>query len=136
MENLINQIIDAPKMVSDKIPGNITSMVQGSDSNISKWVGMFYRVAATLFILGALYNLASPLWGDASLPSGMDLLVMFIVLLTWMYAAFPMSDVIRSAGESLASSDSGIVKFVFGDLVIANIKILTTRIIFRDTLEP
>ena len=41
MENLINEIIDAPKMVSDKIPGNITSMVQGSDGNISKWVGMF-----------------------------------------------------------------------------------------------
>ena len=37
MENLINEIIDAPKMVSDKIPGNITSMVQGSDGNISKW---------------------------------------------------------------------------------------------------
>ena len=66
MENLINEIIDAPKMVSDKIPGNITSMVQGSDGNISKWVGMFYRVAATLFILGALYNLASPFMGRRS----------------------------------------------------------------------
>ena len=124
MENLINQIVDAPKMVSDKIPGNITSMVQGSDRNVSKWVGMFYRVAATLFILGALYNLASPLWDDGSLPTGMDLLVMFMVLLTWMYAAFPMSDIIRSTGDSLGSSDSGIVKFIFGDLVIANIKMV------------
>ena len=89
MENLINQIVDAPKMVSDKIPGNITSMVQGSDRNVSKWVGMFYRVAATLFILGALYNLASPLWADASLPSdGKILVVMFIVLLTWMLLHF------------------------------------------------
>ena len=125
MENLINQIVDAPKMVSDKIPGNITSMVQGSDRNVSKWVGMFYRIAATLFILGALYNLASPLWGDAPLPSdGKVLVVMFVVLLTWMYAAFPMSDVIRSAGDSLGSSDSGIVKFIFGDLVLANIKMV------------
>ena len=124
MENLINEIIDAPKMVSDKIPGNITSMVQGSDGNISKWVGMFYRVAATLFILGALYNLASPLWADGPLPSGMDLVLMFIVLLTWMYAAFPMSDVIRSAGDTLGSSDSGIVKFIFGDLVLANIRMV------------
>ena len=125
MENLINQIVDAPKMVSDKIPGNITSMVEGSDRNVSKWVGMFYRIAATLFILGALYNLASPLWGDAPLPSdGKVLVVMFVVLLTWMYAAFPMSDIIRSAGETLGSSDSGIVKFIFGDLVLANIKMV------------
>ena len=92
MENLINEIIDAPKMVSDKIPGNITSMVQGSDGNISKWVGMFYRVVTTLPILGALYNLASPC-GRRSAFLQEWILYLCLLYLSRMYAV-SMSDVI------------------------------------------
>ena len=124
MENYINQVVDLPKMVNDKIPVNINSMLDDSERNMSKWVGMFYKLASLLFIAGALYNLLSPLWGDRSLPDGKDLIAMFIGLLIWLYAAFPMSQIIRSAGDSLESSDSGIIKFIFKDLVLANIRLV------------
>ena len=124
MENYINQVVDLPKMVNDKIPVNINSMLDNSEKDMAKWVGMFYKLASLIFIAGALYNLLSPFWGDGSLPKGADLIAMFIGLLIWLYAAFPMSQIIRSAGDSLESSDSGIVKFVFRDLVLANIRLV------------
>ena len=54
MENYINQVVDLPKMVNDKIPVNINSMLDDSERNMSKWVGMFYKLASLLFIAGAL----------------------------------------------------------------------------------
>ncbi len=40
-----------------------------------------------------------------------------------MYATFPISQVIKSVGDNLASSKSGTVDFIFRDLAIANIKV-------------
>ena len=53
----------------------------------------------------------------------LDILANFLSMLIWVYAAFPISQVIRSAGDSLASSKSGTIDFIFRDLAIANIKI-------------
>jgi hypothetical protein len=41
-----------------------------------------------------------------------------------VYAAFPISQVIRAAGDSLAESKSGTIDFIFKDLALANIKVL------------
>ena len=41
-----------------------------------------------------------------------------------IYAAFPIAQVVRSAGDSLAESKSSMVNFVFKDLVVASIKVV------------
>ena len=41
-----------------------------------------------------------------------------------IYAAFPIAQVFRSAGDSLAASKSSMVEFFFKDFIVANIKAL------------
>ena len=41
-----------------------------------------------------------------------------------IYAAFPIAQVVRSAGDSLAASKSSMVDFFFKDFIVANIKAL------------
>ena len=41
-----------------------------------------------------------------------------------IYAAFPIAQVVRSAGDSLAESKSSMVNFVFKDLIVASIKVV------------
>ena len=123
MENYINQAVDIPKMVNDKIPVNFNTMLDDSERNMSNWVGMFYKIASLVFILGVAYALLNPLWNDG-LESGSDLVAQLLTMAIWFIAMFPLSQIIRSAGDSLGSSDSGHVKYIFRDLVLANIKMV------------
>jgi len=45
-----------------------------------------------------------------------------IAMLIYIYAAFPLAQIVRNAGEEIAGSSSSTVGFVFKDLVLANIK--------------
>ena len=124
MENYINQVLDIPKTVGNMLPGNnFNSMVEEAEGNINKWTGLIYKVAATIFILGAIYNVLDPFWNDG-LGDGKDMVGIILSSLIWLYAAFPMSQVIRSAGATLESSNSSIVQYIFKDLVITNIKLV------------
>lgn len=126
MENYVNQLLDLPKMVSNKLPGNVfNSMVDDSESSIAKWTGMFYRVAAFVLVVGAIYGLLSPLWdADSSLGEGKDMIGGILSMLIFIYAMFPIAQVVRSTGDSLGSSSSSSVNFIFKDLVVANIKMI------------
>ena len=126
MENYVNQLLDLPKMVSNKLPGNVfNSMVDDSESSIAKWTGMFYRVAAFVLVVGAIYGLLSPLWdADSSLGEGKDMIGGILSMLIFIYAVFPIAQVVRSTGDSLGSSSSSSVNFIFKDLVVANIKMI------------
>jgi hypothetical protein len=124
MENYINQVLDIPKTVGNMLPGNnFNSVVDNAEGNINKWTGLIYKGAATIFILGAIYNVMNPFWNDG-LGSGKEMVAVILSSLVWLYAAFPMSQVIRSAGEKLESSSSSIVEYVFKDLVVTNIKLV------------
>ena len=126
MDNYVNQLLDLPKMVSNKLPGNVfNSMVDDSESSIAKWTGMFYRVAAFVLVVGAIYGLLSPLWdADSSLGEGKDMIGGILSMLIFIYAVFPIAQVVRSTGDSLGSSSSSSVNFIFKDLVVANIKMI------------
>lgn len=126
MENYVNQLLDLPKMVSNKLPGNVfNSMVDDSESSIAKWTGMFYRVAAFVLVVGSIYGLLSPLWdADSSLGEGKDMIGGILSMLIFIYAMFPIAQVVRSTGDSLGSSSSSSVNFIFKDLVVANIKMI------------
>jgi ABC-type multidrug transport system fused ATPase/permease subunit len=121
MKKILNKLLDLPQMINSKLPGNtFNSWVQESEGNIPNWVGKFYRVSALVVLLASLMVILSPIWSGEKL----DILANILSMLIWVYAAFPISQVIRSAGDSLASSKSGIIDFIFKDLAIANIKVL------------
>lgn len=124
MKKILNKVLDLPQMINSKLPGNtFNSWVQESEGNIPNWVGKFYRVSALVVLLASLMVILSPIW-SGGMGEKLDILANILYMLIWVYAAFPISQVIRSAGDSLASSKSGTIDFIFKDLAIANIKIL------------
>jgi hypothetical protein len=124
MEKILNKVLDLPQMINSKLPGNtFNSLVQESEGNIPNWVGKFYKVSALVVLSTSLVVILSPLW-SGGMGEKLDILANILSMLIWVYAAFPISQVIRSAGDSLASSKSGIIDFIFKDLAIANIKVL------------
>ena len=123
MEKILNKLLDLPQVVNSKLPGNtFNSWVQDSESNLPSWVGKFYTVSALVVLLTSLVVILSPIW-SGGMGEKMDILANILSMLIWVYAAFPISQVIRAAGDSLAVSKSGTIDFIFRDLAIANIKI-------------
>jgi hypothetical protein len=123
MEKILNKLIDLPQMINSKLPGNtFNASVENSEGNIPKWVGKFYSISALLVLLASLMVTLSPIW-SGGMGEKLDILANILSMLIWVYAAFPISQVIRAAGDSLASSKSGTIDFIFKDLAIANIKV-------------
>lgn len=124
MEKILNKVLDVPQLINSKLPGNIfNSWAQDSEGNIPNWVGKFYKVSALVVLLASLVVTLSPIW-SGGMGEKLDILANILSMLIWVYAAFPISQVIRSAGDSLAASKSGMIDFIFKDLAIANIKVL------------
>jgi hypothetical protein len=124
MEKFLNKLLDLPQVVNSKLPGNtFNSWVQDSEGNIPAWVGKFYTVSALVVLLTSLVVILSPIW-SGGMGEKMDILANVLSMLIWVYAAFPISQVIRSAGDGLAASKSGTIDFIFKDLALANIKVL------------
>ncbi|MFT4942412.1 MAG: hypothetical protein ACJAYD_000182 [Patiriisocius sp.] len=124
MEKILTQFFDLPKMINSKLPmNNFNSMVEGSEHNVAKWAGNFYTVSALVILVTSLFYVLSPIW-NGGMGEGSGALGNVVSMLICVYAAFPIAQVVRSAGDSLASSKSGIVDFVFRDLAVANIKLL------------
>ena len=124
MKKNVKKFFDLPKTINSKLPmNNFNSMVEDSEHNVAKWVGTFYTVSALVILVSSLLYVLSPIW-SGGMGEGIGMLGTVISMLIWVYAAFPIAQVIRSTGDSLAGSKSGIVDFVFRDLAVANIKLL------------
>lgn len=124
MEKILNQVLDLPQMINSKLPMNtFNSWANDSEGNIASWVGKFYTVSALVVLIGSLITVLSPVW-SGGMGEGLDIIGNLLTMVIWAYAAFPIAQVIRSTGDSLSESKSGIINFVFKDLAIANIKLL------------
>ena len=124
MKNNLKKVLDLPKTINGKLPmNNFNSMVEGSEQNIAKWTGTFYTVAAFVILISSLLYVLSPIW-SGGMGEGIGILSTVLSMIIWVYAAFPIAQVVRSTGDSLAESKSDIVDFVFRDLAIANIKLI------------
>jgi len=124
MKKILNQVLDLPQMINTKLPmNNFNSWMKDSEGNIASWVGKFYTVSALVVLVGSLIAVLSPIW-SGGMGTGIDIVGNGLTILIWVYAAFPITQVIRSAGNSLAESKSSIVNFIFKDLAIANIKLV------------
>ena len=125
IKNLTDQLLDSPKMVSNKLPwNNWNSCIEDSENSIAGWLGKIFSIAALAVLLGLLWGTLSPLWSGGFDGAGaMDVVGMLLGMLLWVYAAFPISQIIRNTGDSLGLSKSGIIHLMFLDLPLAVIKL-------------
>ena len=124
MEKILNQILDLPHMVNQKLPkNNFNAMVEGSEGSFGGWAGTFYKIGALVLLLGMLLTAITGGIDAINSADGIGKGTAVVCMLILIYAAFPIAQTVRSAGDSLAGSKSGIVDFFFRDLIVANIKL-------------
>ena len=125
MEKIINLILDFPQMVNQKLPKNcFNEMMDNSEGSVSDWTGKIFRVGALVVLVGMLFSVIKT-GGDAlNSAVGIEKLAVALCTVILIYAAFPIAQVVRSAGDSLAASKNSMVDFFFKDFIVANIKTL------------
>ena len=124
MDKYINLVLDLPATLNQKLPkNNFNQVMDDSEKSVKDWVGLVYKIFALVFLVTMLYAVlksgAEYLGGDAS---GLAKAGSVLSILVFLYASFPLAQIIRNAGDGLAASKSGIVDFVFKDVVVANIR--------------
>ena len=127
VNEMTNQLLDAPKMVSDKLPWNSwTACIEDSENKIAGWVGKIFQVLALATCLMILWGTLEPLWADSgAMWQGAEtkgLISAIISILLWACAAFPIAQIIRNVGDGLGSSKSNTIGLVFLDIPVALIK--------------
>ena len=125
MEKFINQLLDLPKMVNDKLPKNcFNEMMDNSEGSMKKWTGTAFKVGALILLVVTLISVITSGLDSFQTADGLGKVSSIVCLLVLVYAAFPIAQVVRSAGDSLAGSKSNTVDFIFKDFIVANIKAL------------
>ena len=125
MEKLINQVLDFPTWVNGKLPWNSwNSCMDDSQGNLAKWTGDFFRVGAFVMVVTSLVASVQGLMGMEG--DAMAMVGMVLSTLLWVYAIFPIAQVVRSAGDGLSESKSDTVGLVFHDIPMAIIKVFGT----------
>lgn len=127
MNKTIDQILDLPKLANQKLPKNtFNEVVDSSEKSIAGWVGTIFKVLALAFLLVSLYNIVNGAvdYMTNANASGLAKAGSVLSILVLLYAAFPLAQVVRSTGDSLAASKSNIVDFIFKDTVVALIKMV------------
>ncbi len=118
-------IIDFPKLVNDKLPMNCwNSCMDDSEGNLAKWAGEVFRVGAFVTLAYSLCATVSILWTGGMGEGAQEMVGSLLGMLLFAYAAFPIAQVVRSAGESVGSSKSDTVTLIFHDIPVATIKAL------------
>jgi len=123
MEKIINQILDFPKMINEKIPrNNFNELMNNSEGSIASWTSLIYKIASLVILLSLLITILSGGIQYISEADGVGKFASILSMLVLVYVAFPIAQVVRSAGDALENSKSGIVEFLFKDFVTTNIK--------------
>ena len=125
MEKLLNMILDLPKMVNEKLPKNcFNEMMDNSETSMKSWTGTAFKVGALVLLVVTLISVITVGMDTMNGTSGLGQVSAVICMIILVYAAFPIAHVVRSAGDSLSSSKSKSVDFIFRDFVTENIKAL------------
>jgi len=126
MINYLNQVLDFPDKVNGMLPrNNWNEVINSSEDSAKAWLGFVYKVLAFAVLISMLYGVVmggiDALSGEGS---AMSKVGSAVATLIYIYAAFPLAQIIRNAGDELTASKSDTVGFVFKDLVITNIKVV------------
>lgn len=129
MKQIFCQILDFPQMVNQKVlDAKLNSTVNAFDSQdgIRSYVKLIYQVAALVFFLTWEWGVINAAMAYLSNPdvAGMGKVGSIVTFILLAYSALPISQVIRSRGESLGGAHNGMVEFIFKDFVTTNIKIV------------
>ena len=123
--DVLNKIVDFPATVNSKLPGiNWKSSVEQSESSLNGWVGQLLQILSVVFVIVSLVTIGD---GAIDFLDGADAQEMIGGILTaliFIYAAFPISQLIRSTGDKLSSSTNSIIPFLFKDVLEAGLKLL------------
>ena len=124
MMNYVNQILDLPGKVSGKLPrNNWNEVINGSEGSAKSWLAFVYRVLSFTVLVSMLYGvIMGGLDALSAEGSALSKVGSVVATLIYVYAAFPLAQIISDAGEEISSSKSDMVGFVFKDLVLTNIK--------------
>lgn len=126
IKDIFNMVVDSPNVVNSKLPWNCwNSCMDDSEGNLAKWTGDFFRIGAFVMLAASLYAIVMGLV-DNGVGEGMVVVTTLVSTLLWVYAAFPIAQVVRSAGEGLADSKSDTVGLVFYDIPMAIIRVFGT----------
>ncbi len=128
MKKIYQQVLDFPGQINDRVLGaKLSGMADGFDSNngIRCYFKSVYQLLAFLVLLSSLWMTAIAaaefLGGDGDMLSKVGSVVTAAICL---YAAFPLTQIIRSRGDSLGSGSNGVVHFLLHDFVKANIRLV------------
>ena len=125
MKKRINQLLDLPMMINGKLPWNSwNSCMDDSQGNLAKWTGDFFRVGAFVMVVTSLIASVHGLMGLEG--DALTMVGMVLSTLLWVYAIFPIAQVVRSAGDGLSESKSDTVGLIFHDIPMAIIKVFGT----------
>ena len=116
MEKLLNLLLDLPKTVNEKLPMNsFNKMMDDSEGSMKNWTGTAFKVGALVLLIVTLISVVNAGMDSFQGASGLGQVSAILCLLIMIYAAFPIAQVVRSAGDSLSSSKSNSVDFIFKD---------------------
>ncbi|MFM7639726.1 MAG: hypothetical protein ACKO67_08375 [Bacteroidota bacterium] len=128
MNKIYSYILDFPGMVNQKIlNARLNAEIEQFDSSqgFKSYVRCLYQWLSVLVFLSMEWSILRQLMDYfSSDASGLAKAFSVITAAIMLYMAFPIAHVIRSRGESLGSSGSGMVNFLFRDFVTTNIRIL------------
>ena len=66
MEKIINQILDLPQMLNQKLPKNsFNEMMDNSEGSVSDWTGKIFKVGQKINLSQAPYGAKCPFTGIA-----------------------------------------------------------------------
>ncbi|MGA0434608.1 MAG: hypothetical protein ACO3MV_02985 [Flavobacteriales bacterium] len=126
---ILDKVLGFPKEINGKLPLNHwNETVENSESSLSGWIGKLLHIGALALLLLFIYEIIkggfsvmNPEFGEVS---ALTIVGSILSMLIFLYMAFPMSQFIRSAGDRLANSSSGIIEFLFKDCAIELLKVL------------
>ena len=125
IKNYLDQILDSPKMLSDKLPFNHwNSCINDSEKSIAGWIHIILKVLSIAVILGGLWSIIKGFEevGDR-FSDGIEIGIGFIVgAAFWAYALIPISNVLRDLGAEIANSSGNMFQFVVKDIPVALIR--------------
>ena len=120
MEKILNRILDLPNEINGKLPWNCwNGCMSDSEGNLAKWAGEVFRVGAFVTLVCSIWASASGMMGGGE---GMGMIMGILGGLVWIYVAFPVAQIVRDAGDAIASSKSDVITLLWHDIALESIK--------------
>jgi len=129
MKKQMQLLLDLPGTVNQKMKSvAVNSEIDKFDSQegvrsyvqtIYQWIALITLVVMEVTIIKAAYTFFTTDTSGIIVKIGSLLTALILII-----SAFPISQLIKTRGESLGSSHSGMVSFIFGDFVKTNIRLL------------